>query len=92
MKNDILSKSLKSIELSSDSKKIIAAGFSILGKSIDVITSVPIFDFVSSISNDIIEFREYRRLKMIAHFFENFDSLNMEEKMEYDYPQSYQYG
>ncbi|TDQ18247.1 hypothetical protein DFQ04_0045 [Algoriphagus boseongensis] len=85
MNNWYLSESLKSKELTTDSRKIISEGWTLLGKAMDSITSVPIFDMVSSISDGIIAIREYRILKMIAHFFENFDSLNWEERMEFSY-------
>lgn len=85
MNNKYLSDSLKSKELTTDSKKIISSGLTLLGKTMDSITSIPIFDFVSSISDGVIAIREYRILKMIAHFFESFDSLNWEERMEFSY-------
>lgn len=72
-------------ELSKDSKKIISEGLTLVGKAMDSITSIPIFDMVSSISDGVIAIREYRILKMIAHFFENFDSLNWDERMEFSY-------
>lgn len=85
MENKYLSDSLQSQDLIKDSQKIIYAGKTLLGKAIDSITSIPIFDMVSSISDGVIAIREYRILKMIAHFFENFDSLNWDERMEFSY-------
>lgn len=85
MDNIKLIDSIQSKKLSSDTKKIIESGWSLLGKSLDIVTSIPIYDFVTSFSDGVVAIREYRTLKMIAHFFESFESLNWNERTEFSY-------
>ncbi len=89
MKNNELIESLKSRNLSKDSKKIISSGFSLIGKVLDMTSPIPVFDLVTSITNGVVAIREYNTLKMIAFFFEEIDSLSFDERTEFIYQLKY---
>lgn len=82
MANEIFSKSLVSENLKEETRKIKSAGIDLIGKAVDFGTGIPMYEIVSQ---GVLAIRDFRVMKMIAHFFEEFDELSWDEKTEFSY-------
>lgn len=87
---DILSLSITNKNLSSATSEIIKIEEDLVGNSVDLISSiifqVPIYSLIlKPAKNSFLGFKEYRELKMLALFFNGFESLKEHERAEFSY-------